>query len=402
MTLHFAGYTFDPGRRELRLQDKLIHLEPQVFDVLAYLIENRDRVVTKDELFASVWQGRIVSETTLSSRINAARRAIGDSGEKQAFIRTLARKGFLFCGDLISSEPAGSVMSEANPTSHAVANPARNQKVTFCKTSGGVHLAVATAGEGPPLVKIANWVTHLEYDWRSPLDRPLLQRLSRDRQLVRYDARGTGLSDRDTPDISFETFVGDLETVVDALHLEQFSLFGISQGVAVAAAYAARHPQRVNKLVLHGGYTQGRRRRDSTADEEQAEAFTTLMRYGWGQEHSAFMQAFSSIYVPRGSPEQLRCFTELQRIASSVETAIRIRKACDQIDIVGLLPNVCAPTLVTHSRYDHVAPFEQGRLLAMLIPGAHLIALESDNHPILPDEPAWEIWVSAIEEFLSN
>jgi pimeloyl-ACP methyl ester carboxylesterase len=274
--------------------------------------------------------------------------------------------------------------------------------VTFCKTSGGVHLAVATAGEGPPLVKIANWVTHLEYDWRSPLDRPLLQRLSRERQLVRYDARGTGLSDRDTPDISFETFVGDLETVVDALHLERFSLLGISQGVAVAAAYAARHPQRVDKLVLHGGYAQGRRRRDSAADEEQAEAFTTLMRYGWGQEHSAFMQAFSSIYVPKGTPEQLRCFTELQRIASSVETAIRIRRACDQIDIVDLLRDVRAPTLVTHSRYDHVAPFEQGRLLATLIPGARLVALESDNHPVLPDEPAWQNWVSAIEEFLSN
>ena len=402
MRLHFAGYTFDPSRCELRLEGKLIHMEPQVFDVLAFLIENRDRVVTKDELFASVWQGRIVSETTLSSRINAARRAIGDSGEKQAFIRTVARKGFLFCGDLIRCEPAGSVMSEPDSTRQAVANPARNQKVTFCKTSGGVHLAVGTIGEGPPLVKVANWVTHLEYDWRSPIEQPLLQRLSRERQLVRYDARGTGLSDRETADISFETFVEDLETVVDALHLEQFSLFGISQGVAVAAAYTARHPQRVRKLVLHGGYAQGRRRRHSAADEEQAEAFTTLMRYGWGREHSAFMQAFSSIYVPKGSAEQVRCFIELQRIASSVETAIRIRRACDQIDVVGLLAQVCAPTLVTHSRYDHVAPFEQGRSLAMLIPGAHLVALESDNHAILPDEPAWEIWVSAIEEFLAN
>ena len=230
----------------------------------------------------------------------------------------------------------------------------------------------------------------------------MFQRLSRDRQLVRYDARGTGLSDRDGQDISFEAFVLDVETVVDALGLERFSLLGISQGVAVAVAYAARHPERVDKLVLHGGYAQGRRRRGSTADDEQAEAFTTLMRYGWGQEHSAFMQAFSSIYVPKGTPEQISWFTDLQRVSTSAEIAVRIRSACDQIDVVNLLPNIRAPTLVTHSRYDHVAPFEQGRLLATLIPGARLVALESNNHPILPDEPAWPIWISTIEAFLSD
>ena len=400
MMFKFAGYTFDPIRRELRLQDKVIHVEPQVFDVLGYLIENRDRVVTKDELFTSVWQGRIVSDATLSSRINAARRAIGDNGEKQTFIRTVARKGFLFCGDLISAETLGSVVAEANLTSPAVASPGRNQEITFCKTSGGVHLAVATVGEGPPLVKTANWLTHLEYDWQTPVYQPLFQRLSRDRKLVRYDARGTGLSDRDGQDISFEAFVSDVETVVDALGLQRFSMLGISQGVAVAVAYAARHPERVDKLVLHGGYAQGRRKRGSAADDEQAVAFTTLMRYGWGQEHSAFMQAFSSIYVPKGTPEQIRWFTDLQRISASAETAVRIRSACDQIDVVDLLPKVRAPTLVTHSRYDHVAPFEQGRLIAASIPGARLVALDSDNHPILPDEPAWPIWIDAIDDFL--
>ena len=405
MTFRFAGYTIDPSRRELRLEGAVVHVEPQVFDVLFFLIENRDRVVTKDELFAAVWQGRIVSETTLSSRINAARRAIGDTGETQTFIRTIPRRGFLFCGDLVRAEPAAGAGADKSTTGQEVVDtiPVRNQKVTFCRTTGGVHLAVATVGEGrTTLVKTANWLTHLEYDWQSPLNQPLFQSLSRSRQLVRYDARGTGLSDREAQEISFEAFVRDLETVVDALDLKQFSLLGISQGVAVAAAYAARHPERVDKLVLHGGYAQGRRRRSSPADEEQAEAFTTLMRYGWGQEHSAFMQAFSSIYVPKGTPEQIRWFTDLQRISTSAETAVRIRSACDQIDVVNLLPLVRAPTLVTHSRYDHVAPFEQGRLLATSIPGARLIALDSDNHPILPDEPAWPKWVSEIEAFLSS
>jgi DNA-binding winged helix-turn-helix (wHTH) protein len=402
MTLHFAGYTLDQGRRELRLRDKVIHVEPQVFDVLAYLIENRDRVVTKDELFASVWQGRIVSEATLSSRINAARRAIGDSGEKQSFIRTVARRGFLFCGDLIRTEPVEPVPPEAKSTNSALASAGRSQKVTFCKTSSGAHLAVATVGDGPPLVKTAKWLTHLEYDWQSPINQPLFQHLSRCHKLVRYDARGTGLSDRDVQDISFEAFVSDAEAVVDALRLQRFSMLGISQGAAVAVAYAARHPERVDKLVLHGGYAQGRRKRSSPVDEEQAAAFTTLMRYGWGQEHSAFMQAFSSIYLPKGTPEQISWFTDLQRISTSAEMAVRIRSACDQIDVLDLLPKVRAPTLVTHSRYDHVAPFEQGRLIATLISGARLVALDSDNHAILPDEPAWPIWVNAIEEFLST
>jgi len=276
------------------------------------------------------------------------------------------------------------------------------QKVTFCATASGLHLAVATVGAGPPLVKTANWLNHLEYDWQSPLWQPLFQRLSRDRQLVRYDARGTGLSDRNVQDISFEAFVRDLETVVDALGLERFSLLGISQGAAVAAAYAARHGERVDKLVLHGGYAQGRMRRGSPADEEQAEAFITLMRYGWGEEHSPFMQAFSSVYIPKAAPEQIRWFIDLQRVSTSAENAVRIRSACDQIDIVDLLPKIRAPTLVTHSRFDHVAPFEQGRLIATSIPNARFVALESDNHPILPGEPAWPKWVGEIADFLSD
>ena len=402
MLFCFAAHTIDPTRREVRLRDEVVHVEPQVFDLLLYLIENRDRVVSKNELFAAVWQGRIVSDTTLSSRISAARRAIGDTGEKQAFIRTVPRRGFLFRGDQVElMEDAATPISTAHVFPQEVDAPGR-QKVTFCRTSTGLNLAVASVGDGPPLVKTANWLTHIDYDWQSPFHRPLFECLSRDNKLVRYDARGTGLSDRDAQNISFDAFVSDLETVVDALALERFSLLGMSQGAAVAVAYAARHPKRVNKLVLHGGYAQGRKRRGSVADEEQAQAFSTLMRYGWGQDHSAFMQAFTSIYVPKGTPEQVRWFTDLMRISTSAEMAVRIRDACDQIDVVDLLPKIRAPTLVTHSRYDHVAPFEQGRLLATSISGAMLVALESINHTILPDEPAWTTWTSEIEGFLST
>jgi DNA-binding winged helix-turn-helix (wHTH) protein/pimeloyl-ACP methyl ester carboxylesterase len=402
MLFRFAGYTIDTNRREVRLRDEVVHVEPQVFDLLLYLVENRDRVIGKDELFATIWQGRIVSEATLSSRISAARRAIGDTGEKQAFIRTVPRRGFLVRGDQVEIDDDAALTVSSRQTYPQSIGVRRKQKITFCRTATGLNLAVASVGEGPPLVKTAHWLTHLEYDWQSPFHRPLYEFLSREHKLVRYDARGTGISDRDVEDISFDAFVSDLETVVDALALERFSLLGMSQGAAVAVAYAARHPERVDSLVIHGGYAQGRMRRGSVADKDQAQAFSTLMRYGWAQEHSAFMQAFSSIYLPKGTPEQVRWFTDLMRISTCAETAARIRDVCDQIDVVNQLPRIRARTLVTHSRYDHVAPFEQGRLLAMSIPGAALVALDSVNHTILPDEPAWTVWIGEIDSFLSS
>lgn len=392
MIFRFGSYTIDTRRRELTCGSAAVHVEPQVFDLLVYLIENRDRVVGKNELFDAVWQGRIVSEATLSSRINAARRAIGDTGEKQALIRTIPRRGFLFAGESIRPEPGPAPAEEAES--------AGGQTITFCRTPDGVRLAVASAGQGPVLVKTANWLSHLEYDWESPLWRRLYRRLARTRQLVRYDARGTGLSDWEVQDISFDAFERDLETVIEAMGLKRFSLFGISQGVAVAIGYAARHPERVDKLVLHGGYAQGRRRRGAE-DEEQANAFHTLIRQGWAKEHSPFMQAFSSIYVPKGTPEQINWFINLQRVSTTAANAVRIRAECDGIDIVDLLPRVRAPTLVTHSRHDHVAPFEQGRLIAASIPGARFVSLESDNHALLPEEPAWARWVGEMETFLS-
>ena len=398
MILQFGPFTVDTERRELRGGGAVIHVEPQVFDLLGYLAKNRNRVVSKDELFEVVWKGRIVSEATLSSRINAARRAIGDTGDQQTYIRTVPRRGFLFAGEVaIRANPS----SASEPRAPAAPAP-RHQKVTFCKTADGVNLAVASVGEGPPLVKTGNWLNHLEYDWQSPLWQSLFQELSADHQLIRYDARGSGLSDHSVAEISFDAFVRDLETVIDAQGIERCSLLGISQGAAVAIAYAARHPERVEKLVVHGGYAQGRRQRGSAADREQADAFLTLMRYGWGDEHSAFMQAFSSIYLPRGTPDQIRWFTELQRVSTSAENATRVRSACDLIDIVDLLPQVRAPTLVTHSRHDHVASLEQGRLIATSIPNSRFVTLESDNHPILPDEPAWPTWIREIKTFLAE
>jgi pimeloyl-ACP methyl ester carboxylesterase/DNA-binding winged helix-turn-helix (wHTH) protein len=388
----FEDKVLDPNRRELRCKGGLVAVEPQVFDLIVYLIRNRDRVVSKDDLIAGVWDGRIVSDSTLASRINAARRALDDNGDAQRLIRTAARKGVRFVG----------AVREGQVPSELSAPAVRNQEVTFCRTGEGINLALATVGVGVPLIKVANWLTHIEYDWESPIWSPLLQHLAERCRLVRYDGRGNGLADRDVADISFDAFVRDLEAVVEATGVDRATILGISQGAAVAIAYAVLHPERVSKLILYGGYAQGRNKRGSAAEAEMARAFLAILRHGWGDERSAFMKAFSSVFFPNGSPQQIKWLVDLQRITTSPENAARIRNACDDIDVVDLLPKVQAPTLVIHCRHDNVAPVEQGRLMARSIPHAKFVTLDSDNHVVLAGEPAWPRLVGEIDAFLND
>jgi pimeloyl-ACP methyl ester carboxylesterase len=263
-----------------------------------------------------------------------------------------------------------------------------------------VRIAYALAGQGPPLIKAANWLNHLEYDWQSPIWRHLLHALAADHRLIRYDERGNGLSDWDVDDISFEAFVRDLESVVDATGLERFALFGISQGCSVSIAYAVRNPHRVSHLVLYGGFARGRRKRNSDSWVQQADAFDTLMREGWGRENPAFRQMWTSLFVPGGTAEQMQWYNDLQRITTSPENALRIRRASDEIDVTPLLPQVKAPTLVLHCRDDAGVPFDEGRRMAAGIPGARFVALEGRNHVILEDEPAWPRFIEEIKGFL--
>ena len=401
MRFHFGDCVLDADRRELRRAGGSVAVEPQVFDLLLHLVRNREHVVSKDELLDAVWNGRIVSESTLSSRINAARRAVGDGGAEQGLIRTLARRGFRFIGS-VREEEGGPGTAAAGGAAGAAAPTPPPQEVVFCRAADGVTLAAASIGEGPvTLVKTANWLTHLEHDWRSPFWSHLLRRLAHGRRLVRYDARGSGLSDRRVADISFGAYLRDLESVVDSFGLGRFALFGPSQGAAVAAAYAALHPDRVSRLVLLGAYAQGRNRRGSEEERDVARAFAALIRRGWGDERSAFMRAYYSLYFPGAAPEQLRGWAEMQRLSASPEDAMRIRLACDDIDVLDLLPRVRAPTLVLHCRGDNVVPLDQGRRIAAAIPGARLVVLESDNHVVLPGEPEWPRFLAEVEGFLA-
>jgi len=293
------------------------------------------------------------------------------------------------------------VRVDEGPTAALDSLARSHQEIKFCTAADGVRIAYAEVGQGPPLLKAPNWLNHLEYDWESPVWRHLLHALAAKHRLVRFDERGNGLSDWDVAEISLEAFVRDLEAVADAAELRRFDLFGISQGCATSIAYTVRYPGRVRRLVLYGGFARGRFQRGTKGETEKAAAMVTLIRQGWGQENPAFRQFFTSSFLPEGSPEQMQWFNDLQKITTSAENAARIREACDRIDVSDLLPQVKVPTLVVHCRNDAVQPFDEGRRMAAMIPGARFVSLEGRNHLILEHEPAWVRFRQEIENFLS-
>jgi class 3 adenylate cyclase/pimeloyl-ACP methyl ester carboxylesterase len=273
------------------------------------------------------------------------------------------------------------------------------QEVRYCRASDGVRLAYAISGNGPPLVKTANWMNHLEYDWESPIFHHLFHGLSLNRTLFRYDARGTGLSDWDVPELSLDAWVSDLETVIEVTGLERVPLFGISQGCAIAVAYAARHPERVSHLILLGGYLVGGGKRGPESREKR-KALATLIRLDWGADSPALRQMLTMHLVPDATKEQADSFNELQRRTTSPEMAGQYFDASGEVDVSDLASKVAAPTLVLHTRGDLQVPFEMGRQLAAAIPGARFVALQGRNHLLTEGEPATARFFEELDLFL--
>jgi pimeloyl-ACP methyl ester carboxylesterase/tetratricopeptide (TPR) repeat protein len=275
------------------------------------------------------------------------------------------------------------------------------QQIRFCTSCDGVRIAYATVGGGPPLVKAANWLSHLEFDSHSPVWRHWIRELSRNHTLVRYDERGCGLSDWAVEEFSLDAWVRDLEAVVDAQELERFPLLGISQGGPIAIAYAARHPERVSQLILYGSYARGFSHRNlPDREREEGEMMLRMIRVGWGRDHAVFRQVFTSLFLPDGTPEQAHWFNELERVSATPENAARVLDACYSLDVRALAPGLDTPTLVLHGNGDLRVPFEEGRLLAALIPGARFVPLDSRNHILLESEPAWPRFLREVREFL--
>jgi pimeloyl-ACP methyl ester carboxylesterase/DNA-binding CsgD family transcriptional regulator len=274
------------------------------------------------------------------------------------------------------------------------------QEIRFCTTSDGVRIAYATVGSGPVLVKAPNWMTHLEYEWQSPVWRHWWEELARDYTVIRFDQRGAGLSDWDIPGTSFESWVRDLEAVVEATAVDRFALLGISQGGPVAVEYCVRHPEKVTHLLLYGAFARGSLFRGRSHEEH--EALITLTREGWGRDNAAYRQMFTSQFMPGASAEQMNWFNELQRASTTGASAARVQEIGSHINVLDRLHLVSAPTLVLHADRDQRVPFNEGRTLASLIPNASLVTLESRNHLTLADEPAWEKLIGNVRHFLTT
>jgi pimeloyl-ACP methyl ester carboxylesterase len=387
----FGSFRIEVAERRLLREGRPVPLRAKVFDTLLVLVENHGRLVGKDELMKILWPDAVVEEGNLANNISHLRHALGERATGQEFVETVAKHGYRFVAEVRESIDNRRAPSFAGGSPH---------EIRICTTPDKVRIAYATIGKGPPLVKTANWLNHLEFDWHSPVWRHLVDALARDHQLVRYDERGNGLSDWEVDDISFDAFVSDLEAVVDAAGLERFALIGISQGCAVSVAYATRHPERVTALVLHGGYLRGWKSQPETM--VRGEALQTLIGLDWGRDNPAIRQMFTSSFVPEGTAEQIAWFNELQRVSTSPANAVRLRAAFGAINVAELASRVSVPTLVLHSKGDRVIQFSAGLELAAAIPGARFVPIESRNHLILEHEPIWPQYMETIQRFLDS
>ncbi|WP_436698625.1 alpha/beta fold hydrolase [Nocardioides sp. BYT-33-1] len=270
------------------------------------------------------------------------------------------------------------------------------QQVRFCRTDDGVRLAWARHGSGPPLLIVSCWLSHLQHDWQSPVWRHFLDDLGEIATVLRYDERGFGLSEWEVADFSLERRLADLETLVEAAGLGRFAVLGMSGGAPVAVAYAHAHPERVTRLVLYGGMAGGGIQQE---DEAAEEAFRAMIRAGWARPDPIFRRVFTNAFIPDATEEQMAWMDELQRTSTNTENAVCSRIARHAVDVRPLLPQIPAPTLVLHAEGDRVAP-GWGPRLAAAIPDARLVMLDSRNHVLLADEPAWPVFRAEVAAFL--
>jgi len=374
-----------------------VKVEPQVFALLELLVRKAGDLVSRDEMIETIWQGRIVSDATVSARISAARAAVGDDGRSQAVIRTIVSVGLQLAVPVETVGP-GAPVAEAMPV---VPEPAVRPRIRFATAPDGTGLAWTAQGAGCPLMRGGHWLTHLELDSDNLIWRPLLERLNTGRRLIRYDPRGTGVSERECGPETLDAMVLDMKTIADAAGADRFDIFAPSQNAPVSISFAARHPDRVRRLVILGGYLQGAAVR-GTEDSALSEAFVALVRNGWGRQGNAFLRSFSTFFMPDATEAQISAFADMQLASISGDRAVAHRQAISRLDASKDAPKVRAPTLVIHARNDKLQPFSQGQLIARSIPGAEFLALESANHIPLPQDPAWDVMMAGTEEFLGR
>ena len=396
----FGQYELDTDRRRLSHDGQPVPIEPQAADLLCHLVEHRDRVVPEEELLDTVGRGRTVSEAALAASLRSARLAIGDSATRQRCIRTVRERGYQFVAQVTVASTTPSAAPTAAVTAAAEAD---HEVIRFCRSADGTRIAYATTGEGPPLVKTANWLTHLDLDRTTPMWAHWFDGLTRGRQLIRYDERGCGLSEWNVPSFALDDLVDDLDSVVNAAGLDRFPLLGVSQGGAVAVAYAARHPDRVSRLILTASYARGRQiRAADDAERDAAQVDLNIARAGWRSQDSSFLRFFASQFLADATPAEWDAFAAYQRQTTSPANGLRFLEEFTRIDVSGIAHQVTCPTLIIHSRDDARVPVAQALELATLIPDSRLILLESRNHLFTADDPAWPTFLTHLDTFLAE
>jgi DNA-binding winged helix-turn-helix (wHTH) protein/pimeloyl-ACP methyl ester carboxylesterase len=388
----FDSFVVDVDERRLLRGDEEIHVRGKIFDTLCVLVENAGRLVRKDELMRAVWPDSVVEENNLDHSISHLRKVLHPG----KYIETVPRHGYRFVGTLHTQEPASALVSvESAPA----ASDVDEAEIQYFTTSDGVRIAYSVGGQGPVLVRTIDWLNHLGFEWKNPYLRHWLSEIMRHNTLVRYDQRGSGLSDWEVHDFSYERTVRDFEELIEELGLERFAIYGGCQGATIATAYATRYPKKVTKLIFNGAFVNGWPPQEK-GSMEQFEALLTLVRHGWGRENPAFRQMWTTMFHPDANAVEEEWLNELQRISSTPENAVRMMSEFPTMKIFEMLPQICCPTLVMHSRDDATVPVQEGRLIASRVRDVRFVELPSRAHMVGPRDPAWKMYVEEFSKFL--
>lgn len=389
MRYAFANCVLDTGNQTLSRDGKSVAVEPQVFDLLRLLVENSGRLVSRDEIVGVVWKGRIVSESAISARIASARKAVGDDGKAQGIIRTISKRGL---------QIAAPVNAQGDSHAEALCD-LPTPRVKYITSDDGIRLAYALSGEGTPVLRVSHGMSHLQAEWTQPSEGPLLQAISRRHRLLRMDERGTGLSDPDIGEPSLDRIAADLRIVADAAGLDRFAVYSESGGCFDAITFAATYPERVSKLVIIGGYADGRLLREGAMRDEPLRA---LMAEGWDTPESPLFAAWATAYFPEGPHDVISAMAAYSQRTANRDRELRWRDLINRSSVTSLLGRITAPTLIIHGQRDGVHPVSEARKLAAGIPDAELLVYDTANHVPVPGHATWNQFLVDFFAFLAD
>ena len=392
MEHRFADYVLDDTRHSLTRAGFAVPVEPLVFDLLHLLVRRAGELVTRDDMIEEIWQGRIVSDSAVTACVAAARKAVGDDGKAQAKIRTIPRRGLMFVAEVNGGE--------AEPPQTASRQSSPVQRIRYARNADGHMLAYAVTGDGPDVLCFGPPLTmDLEAEWRTPVERRFIKRLSERLRYLRFDHLGSGQSERVEPLLDFAAQADDAAAVADAAGLDRFAAVSWSGGVLAAIHFAARYPERLTRLAIVGGYVDGRAKRGQTDADD---SLKTMISEGWGKPDSAFATAFLTSYFPEGPLDDVRDMVRIMQVACPPETMLRDRDALNNVSVAHLLKDVQCPTLILQGRHNAVHPLSEAQKLSAGISNAELVIFETANHWPLPGNAAWEPFMDTLIDFLES